>query len=117
MVTPFLNISEQYDRTEYEAIYSGAGPDDYDEYIASKMTHAVFLIHVHPLLYLSMHTRSTYRGYANDVKIAFSFPARHFGWQKSVFGYGREHGEELLRLRMRQPPYERVLSLFLSLSS
>ena len=49
MVTPFLNISEQYDRTEYETLYSGAGPDDYDEYIASKMTHAVFLIHAHPL--------------------------------------------------------------------
>ena len=49
MVTPFLNISEQYDRIEYETIYSGAGPDDYDEYIASKMTHAVFLIHAHTL--------------------------------------------------------------------
>ena len=64
MVTPFLNISEQYDRTEYENIYSGAGPDDYDEYIASKMTHAVFLIHAHHYkycyIYLSMHTRSTY---------------------------------------------------------
>ena len=35
MVTPFLNISEQYNRTEYEDIYSGADPDDYDEYIES----------------------------------------------------------------------------------
>ena len=39
MVEPFLNMKERYSETEYEALYSGAGPDDYNQYIESKMTH------------------------------------------------------------------------------
>ena len=39
MVEPFLSMKERYSETEYETLYSGAGPDDYNQYIESKMTH------------------------------------------------------------------------------